>query len=81
MLELDERYRNYVQEIIINDYTKLNTQLITSKKKNFLVSAVRNSGSKIWSIKLLKLLHCQNHAFRVTILHLILIFCLLLMAV
>lgn len=35
MLELDERYRNYVQEIITNDYSKLYMQLITSTKKNY----------------------------------------------
>lgn len=33
MLELDERYRDYVQEIITNDYSKLYIQLIASKKK------------------------------------------------
>lgn len=32
MLELDERYRDYVQEIITNDYSKLYMQLIASKK-------------------------------------------------
>jgi hypothetical protein len=37
-LELDERYKDYVQEIITNDYSKLYVQLIASneKKKEFL---------------------------------------------
>jgi hypothetical protein len=32
-LELDERYKDYVQEIITNDYSKLYVQLIASNEK------------------------------------------------